>query len=122
MAIVATSLAPRTYQHDAIRAMHDLAPSRELLYAVRTRDGLIKIGFTTDLVNRMQGIEGGVTEVLAFKPGGRADELKIHRSLDGHAAHGREYYHPTPSVLRVVNEMRAGLGLDPIVQPRRFAA
>ena len=120
MLIVAPGSGNRRVRNEAIRALQ--ANNASLIYAVRTRDGLIKIGCSTDLVTRLDHIKGGVEEILALKPGTFADELAIHRSLRGHATEGREYYFPTPSVLRAVNAMRAPLGLDPIVQPRRWAA
>lgn len=103
----------RDTRAQAIRALQAVAGS--LIYAVRTRDGLIKIGVTTNFMVRSQGIIGGVDEVLAFKAGTRDDEQAIHRSLAGHTSHGREYYYPTRAVLKVVNEMRGALGLDPVV-------
>lgn len=84
-----------------------------MIYAVRTTDGLIKIGHTTHLNNRMRSF-GGLKHLLALKPGTRADELALHASLDGHAHHGREYYNPDPEVLAVVNDMRAAHGFAPL--------
>lgn len=109
----------RRYRNAAIQALQTV--DELLIYAVRTKDGLIKIGASGDLVTRLDHINGGVDEILALKPGTRRDELTIHRSLAGHAAVGREYYLPTPSVLKVVNELRVPLGLEPVVQPRRWA-
>ena len=48
----------------------------------------------------------------AFRFGDYDDEQAVHRSLAAQRIEGkREYYHPTPEVLAVVNEMRSDLGL-----------
>lgn len=47
-------------------------------------------------------------------PGTREDEMAIHAILAEHRAHGNEYYHATPAVLAVINDMRARYGLEPI--------
>jgi len=87
-----------------------------VIYALRLDDGVIKIGFTTDLsdreitVRRQSGSEH--SEVLAFRlMGTYEDEQDIHAGLISHRAYGWEYYHPTPEVLDVVNAMRADIGL-----------
>lgn len=108
----------RTVLAKALRAIQG---DGMLIYAVRTNDDLIKIGATTDFATRRHHIKGGTAEILALRPGTRQDELDIHRSLAGHATDGREYYLPTPSVLQVVNAMRAPLGLEPIAFKRRWA-
>lgn len=104
---------------EAIRTVQSMAP--RLIYAIRTKDDLVKIGSSSNLLERMKHIKGGTAELLAIKPGDWSDERDIHRRLAGHATDGREYYFPSPTVLRVVNEMRVPLGLDPIAVSRRWA-
>lgn len=104
---------------DALRAIQ---ADGLLIYAVLTKDGLVKIGATRDLAQRRHRINGGTAQILAIKPGTRADELAIHHSLRGHAVEGREYYLPTPAVLKIVNAMRAPLGLEPITFRRQWAS
>lgn len=89
-----------------------LAEQGSVLYAVRMRSGLIKIGWTGALDNRLRSL--GVRAVLAFTFGSRDDETEVHRSLRPHVAYGREYYHPHPEVLAVVNEWRTQWGRSPI--------
>lgn len=84
-----------------------------VLYAVRT-GGLIKFGFTTDAYERIRKYGDIRNSVLALKPGTRADETALHRSLRAHCAKGREYYHPTPEVIALVNEWRTALNFEPI--------
>jgi hypothetical protein len=86
----------------------------KVIYAVELSDGTIKIGCTTNLLNRLywySQFEGEV-ELVAFKPGGFDEELDIHERLKGHRAKRREYYHPNAEVIAVVNEMRTALGMN----------
>lgn len=90
-------------------ALRTLGP---VLYAVRLRDGLIKIGYTARMDDRLYHFRG--CEVLAFKQALAEDEQPVHNGLKAHLAHGQEYYHPTPEVLAVVNDWREALGLQPL--------
>ena len=75
-------------------------------------DGLIKIGHTTDLSNRMYQYGAGTT-LLAWLTGRtRADEAEIHASLRDHLAKGREWYHPTPEVMAFVRSARDACGMS----------
>lgn len=89
------------------RAMEELPP---VVYAARLKDGCIKIGWSASLYRRLERLGGG-TEILAFRPGTRDDEAAIHASLIAHRARGHEYYHETPDVMAIVNDMRRDLGL-----------
>lgn len=84
-----------------------------VVYAIRTPDGWIKIGFTTNLSQRSSQL-GGYKALLAWRCGSMEDEQAIHASLNGQAIRGREYYPPTADVLSTVNAMRSELGLEPI--------
>jgi hypothetical protein len=82
----------------------------EVVYAIRTSEGTIKIGHTRNL--DMRRYQVGSVEVLAFQPGTFDDEQRIHAGLVDQRHHGREWYNPTPEVLAVVNDMRQRIGLD----------
>ena len=85
-----------------------------LIYAARTRDGLVKIGFTRHLAQRM-GEFGGLGSILAVRLGCTLeDEQELHDSLQMHVARGREYYHPTETIVATVNQMRSDLGMPPM--------
>src|SRR4051812_35828898 len=92
---------------EAVRLLTD---GQQTIYAVRLLDGTVKIGCTGDLVARRRTLGIGA-EILGFVPGDFEDEQAIHATLRPHRARGREYYHPTPAVLAVVNEMRDCFGL-----------
>ena len=84
-----------------------------VLYAVRVGD-TIKFGYTEAAYERLRKFPDFRSNVLALRPGTRADETALHRSLRPHIAHGREHYHPTPEVVEIVNEWRAALNLEPV--------
>lgn len=86
----------------------------EVVYAIRCPDGLIKIGYTSDLPARRRQLTSDPAAILAVKPGTYDEEQQVHADLRASCARGREYYHPTPEVLGYVNTIRAGYGLGPI--------
>lgn len=100
-----------TARRTSVRALS--ADVGSVVYAARLSDGTIKIGYTADIYKRMAKL-GGMSAILALKPGGLDEEQAIHRTLTEYRAHGHEYYHPVPEVLAVVNEMRMAYGMSPI--------
>ncbi len=80
------------------------------VYAVRTDDGLVKIGHSTDLANRIKAY-GGWDALLVAVPGTRDDEASLHQQFAKHRAHGREFYTPHAEVMAFVNERRIRMGL-----------
>lgn len=101
---------PGAVLRDRKQAMSELPP---VVYAARLRDGLVKIGWSSNLHPRLARFGPGTT-LLGFRPGTRADELALHKQLADHVHHGREWYNPTPAVWAVVNDMRSDLGLEPV--------
>lgn len=97
-------------------AAQRLTETKSVLYAIRLSDGLIKIGWTSNLLSRWRWLKTrqGAHEFLAFTFGTREDEGRVHRCLADHVARGREYYHPTPEVLAVVNGWRTAIGREPL--------
>lgn len=93
------------------RALRAMNRSGAIIYAIRTPEGLIKIGCSSDVASRRRHLG---SEILALKFGDRDDENALHQELVSHRARGREYYHPHPDVLAVVNGLRDDIGLDPI--------
>lgn len=82
--------------------LHAMGP---VIYFAQMRDGLIKIGYTTDLRKRRHGWEKG-SRVLAFRYGTLDDELLIHQGLADSRAYGREWYRPTDEVMAEVESAR----------------
>lgn len=103
-------MTDRQRDRDRAEAVRALTGGQLTLYACRLADDTIKIGCTRELDKRRKKFGPG-TEILGFMPGDYDDEQAIHASLVAHRAHGHEYYHPTPQVLDVVNEMRDHFGL-----------
>jgi hypothetical protein len=85
-----------------------------VIYAVQLPDGIIKIGHTTDLNDRLDDLCGVEGKLLGFRFGDRVDETRVHRALVEFRARprAREYYHPTSEVIGTVNVWRSDLGLD----------
>ncbi len=96
-----------------------LAP---LLYAFRIDHGaagnrftVVKIGFTEHLDQRRRSLRASWLDLLAIKPGTRADEEALHRRIpDKHRAYAREYYLPTPQIIALLDGWRATFNLPPI--------
>lgn len=116
-------MAPRNVRHvnrvphaDAKRSLTNL--SRDLpsvVYFIRTKDDLIKIGHTGDLANRRTAFGAGWQRVLAIVPGSRDDEAAMHGRFAAHLARGREYFKPAPELIEYINDIRANLGVGPIL-------
>lgn len=94
---------PKSRGHDRAQALRAIVGDASVVYAIRMRDGVVKIGCTQRLWRRVNEVGG---EIIAFTLGDLADESAVHEGLRDHVAHGREYYHPTPEVLAAVNAMR----------------
>lgn len=86
----------------------------QVVYAVRTKDGLVKVGFTVDLARRARQVGYGMKSILGWRQGTREDEVAAHALLRSALARGKETYTPTPAVLAFVNGMRSDLGVRPI--------
>lgn len=87
--------------------------ARELgpcVYAVRTPDRLIKIGYTTDLDRRIRGFGSVWDDVLLALPGTPNDEAALHARFAPYLARGREYYFPTIEIRQWINAERDRLG------------
>lgn len=90
----------------------------EVIYAIQCPDGAIKIGYTSDLAGRIARYGHGY-KPLGFMAGTRRQEGLIHRTLKQHRVRGNEYYDHSPSVLSVVNHMRAMQGKAPLKSATR---
>lgn len=102
-------------------------PTMGIVYFVQV-GAHIKIGWTSDLANRMHDYPPN-TVLLATHPGKRKDEQRLHKMFAVHRSHGREWYPLVPVILdhikRVVAEHGApvvvGFGAKPteVPQPRQ---
>ncbi|MFF7147483.1 GIY-YIG nuclease family protein [Streptomyces griseoaurantiacus] len=87
------------------------AERESVVYFVR-REGLIKIGVTTNLDARLRsigkgssmppGMTVGPVELLATTPGDSFFEHKLHAQFSEHRIAGTEWFHPTPRLLRLI--------------------
>jgi hypothetical protein len=85
----------------------------DCVYFIRTRDELIKIGWTSNIGIRRRYF-GSWDCVLAIKRGTREDERALHQQFAQALARGREYFHPVDELTDHINEIRAQLGVSPI--------
>lgn len=106
----ARNQSERNEQIAAIRALTQSLGT--VNYAIRLYGGIIKIGYTADLATRRNAYPSST--ILAFCPGDRDAEQATHARLVKFRAYGREYYHPEPEVIGVVNEMREYFELPPL--------
>lgn len=84
----------------------------EVVYAVTTPDGLIKIGFTTNLSSRVNSLKCRWADVLVVIQADIQYEKAMHRRFSAHVARGREYYHRVPEILEWINNERSLLGVS----------
>ena len=94
-----------------------LAALGTVLYAVAVGDDTIKIGYTADVVRRLDHMRSETREecrLLAIRFGSMDDEREVHQSLAAFRSHGREYYHPHPEVLALVDQWRQAMGQAPL--------
>lgn len=100
----------------ASRASQRLAALGTVLYAVEIGDE-IKIGYTANVVRRIDKLRSTSREpcrLLAIRFGTMDDEREVHQSLAAFRSHGREYYHPHPEVLALVDQWRQAMGQAPL--------
>ena len=77
-----------------------LANQQGDLYYLRL-NGLIKVGWTRDLYDRLRAY-GPDVEVLCHYKGSRHDETTLHRNLRPFLARGREWYEDCPAMRDII--------------------
>lgn len=98
-----------------LEAMADLS---HVIYAVLTDDGLIKIGYSENLQNRLRFYGIGVknmNRLLLVMSGARHEEQQLHDRFRRYRARGHEYYRPAPAIIDMINRERERLGVPPLV-------
>ena len=75
------------------------------IYYLRVGDR-VKIGFTTDLYQRMMQYPPN-SELLALHPGTPALEKEMHQDFSRHLADGREWFHPNPELDAHIQKVQA---------------
>lgn len=81
-------------------------------YFVRL-DGLVKIGYASDLRRRLSQLKAPYDDVLWIEPGGRARESELHTRFAVDRVTG-EMFTLSPDIIGYVNECRAALALPPL--------
>jgi len=104
-----------------------------VVYYLRNREDLIKIGWTANLAQRRHWHGVPWSNILAITPGTLRDERTIHFRFARYVARGVEYYYPVAPMFDHIDRVRAAVGLSPMVRwtrsgpiaphdPRRYVA
>lgn len=85
-----------------VRAASSMKSPHGFVYFARSSNGLIKIGFATDVEKRLRGLslasaDGSVTLLLAM-PGTKQDEAVFHGTFARYRKHG-EWFEPGQALL-----------------------
>jgi hypothetical protein len=99
--MMVADLVPKTVE-PAARARPMYSSTSGLVYFLRFGD-LIKIGFTTNLRQRLSSIPHD--EVLATVPGTMRDEKHFHQRF-AHLRHAREWFRPGDDLLAYIESIR----------------
>jgi hypothetical protein len=95
-------------------ALDELGP---VVYYVRRR-GLVKIGWSSELRERLRKLHVKPADLLAVQCGERADEADMHRRFEHLRVVGDglgvEHYRLAADLLDHVNELRRGLNLPEV--------
>jgi hypothetical protein len=90
----------------------------DVVYYVRRRDGLIKIGHSASLLRRMQSLNVRQKDILALEPGGSAREGQMHLKFAACNVRGPnlgvEHFTLTPELLAHINSIREQMGTFPV--------
>lgn len=81
---------------------------KTVVYFVGAEDGPIKIGFSSNLPNRITEIQCGnpaPVRLLAFARGGQKTEARYHRRFFRHRLHG-EWFSRAPEIVREMDRLR----------------
>lgn len=93
----------------AVARRRRAAPTR--VYFLRARDGLVKIGVTSNVTRRkwlLQNAHGGPLEVLGTIPGGRPVESALHAVFAPYRMHGEWFRLPDEIVDSIRNWAKSG--------------
>lgn len=85
-----------------------------VVYFIRTYDGLVKIGYTTNFKRRRKELTYPWENVLAVIPGSFAHEHALHEMYRASLVRGRETFELTPDLLAHINEIRESCGVHAI--------
>lgn len=80
--------------------------NKSFIYAIQSKSGLIKIGFSRDPIKRLQGLKTANGEDLSLVgcwAGNIEEEKSIHFALSNFQAE-REWFYPTKTVIQFLKE------------------
>jgi hypothetical protein len=83
-----------------------------VVYYVLVGD-MIKIGYTANLPTRLASYPPG-RRLLAYEPGGKLEEQRIHNRFERFRMAGNEWYRIEQPIIDRINELRHALGKKPV--------
>lgn len=90
-----------------IRIQSDGTVSRRMIYFVRNGRGMIKIGSSMNVSDRIRSLETGASETLeliASIPGTYSVERQLHDRFSGIREYG-EWFRPSPELLKFIEQV-----------------
>jgi hypothetical protein len=93
-------------------------PEAEYVYYVAVGEH-VKIGYTADIRARMRAYTTG--KLLAVEPGGAGVEARRLRQFSASLAAGREWFHRTPALIRLIDHLRDKHRIPDVVPARMLA-
>lgn len=111
----------RARQHSQERVRKNSARSQPGWIYYLSIDGLIKIGYTSNLENRMKAYPPN-TQLLALHPGTKATEADLHQQFAESKARGREWFTPGTRIIEHIESVLERFGKpDGVFKPMRHA-
>ncbi len=80
-----------------------------MIYFIRTSSGLIKIGTTRNIRNRMIYLQKELKQdlaLLATMPGGRTKEMEVHRIFQPWRLDGTELFEESPLLMEYIDKAK----------------
>ena len=95
-------------REDEIERERFLAHSCRVYYVRRISDGMIKIGYSTMIKERLRGLraEFGELQLLMTHSGGRAEEEAAHEQFAAYRIPRTEWFRPAKPLLCWIGETR----------------
>lgn len=111
-----TMWAPVRREEGAFAVRDALRGLPSVVYAVLV-NGYVKIGYSTNLANRLAVYGVSPTDLLVVLPGGRAEERALHERFADDLMRGREWFRQSSQILAWVNTERARMGVPSLAWP-----
>ncbi len=92
-------------------------PREPVVYYLRTRPGIVKIGYTVDMRRRVKELRAHLRDVIAAEPGGAVKEAHRHAQFAAQRQGRSEDFVVTPELEAHMADIRSAVG-DPLDMAR----